>query len=179
VTVRKMVTAGAPVLRQKAKKVTSYGEATERLVQDMLESMRAAGGLGLAAPQIGVPLRVIVIEMPEDYDHPDAGKRFVMCNPKIVKASKEQEEGEEGCLSVPEMVGAVSRSTTVTVKGRTAKGKSVRLKGTGLLARAFQHEVDHLNGVLFVDRVESPDKLRRVVPSEEEAEEGQEATPNW
>jgi len=172
VAVREIMTVGAPVLRQKAKRVTAYGDTTERLVQDMLESMRAANGLGLAAPQIGVPLRVIVIEMPEDNDDPNAGERYTLCNPQIVKASKDQEEGQEGCLSVPEIVGEVRRSSAVTVKGRTPKGKRVRVKASGLLARAFQHEIDHLDGILFIDRAESPEKLHRVTAPDEDLEEG-------
>lgn len=170
-TVRDIVTVGAPVLRQKAKKVTSFGQTTEKLVQDMLESMRAAKGLGLAAPQIGVPLRVIVIEMPEDDEDPYGGRRYVLCNPKIVRAGKDLEEDEEGCLSVPGLVGEVVRATAVTVQGATPKGKRVRYKAKDLLARAFQHEIDHLNGVLFVDRVESTEKLRRVGRPEEEGDE--------
>ncbi|MFH1928819.1 MAG: peptide deformylase [Chloroflexota bacterium] len=170
--VREIVTVGAPVLRQKAKKVTSFGETTEKLVQDMLDSMRAANGLGLAAPQIGVPLRVIVVEMPENDEKPRGGERYVLCNPKIVRSSKDLEEGEEGCLSVPGMIGEVVRATAVTVKGATPRGKRVRHKARGLLARAFQHEIDHLNGVLFLDRVESSEKLHRVVPPEE-GEEGE------
>ena len=170
--VREIVTVGAPVLRRKAKKVTSFGEATERLAQDMLDSMHAANGLGLAAPQIGIPLRIIAIEMPENDEDPHGGERYVLCNPKIVKASKELEEGEEGCLSVPGLVGEVVRAAAVTVKGATPKGKRVRHKASGLLARAFQHEVDHLDGILFVDRVESPEKLHRVIRPEEEGEEG-------
>ena len=168
---REILTVGAPVLRQKAKKVTSFGEATERLVQDMLDSMQAANGLGLAAPQIGVPLRVIVIEMPEDDEDPHGGKRYVLCNPKIVKTSKELEEGEEGCLSVPGWWGEIVRSVAVTVKGRTPRGKKVRHKARGLLARAFQHEIDHLNGVLFIDRAESTEKLHRIIPPTEDDKE--------
>ena len=180
VAVREIATVGAPVLRQKAKKVTSSSGATERLVQDMLDSMRAANGLGLAAPQIGVPLRVIVVEMPENDEDPHGGEHYVLCNPKIVKASKELEEGEEGCLSVPGLVGEVVRAVAVTVKGATPKGKRVRYKARGLLARAFQHEIDHLNGVLFVDRVESPEKLHRIVlPEEGEEEREREAALTW
>ena len=165
---KEIVTAGAPVLRQKAKKVTSFGETTERLVQDMLDSMRAANGLGLAAPQIGVPLRVIVIELPANEEDPHGGEHYILCNPKIVKASKDLEEDEEGCLSVPGMIGDVVRAVAITVKGVTPRGKRVRHKARGFLARAFQHEIDHLDGVLFLDRVESSEKLHRSVRPEEE-----------
>jgi len=182
VAVREIVTVGAPVLRQKAKRVTSFGAATERLVEDMLDSMRAANGLGLAAPQIGVPLRVIVIEMPENVDDPYGGKRYVLCNPEIVKRSKDQEESEEGCLSVPGWWGEIVRAVAVTVKGSTPRGKRVRYKARGLLARAFQHEIDHLDGILFIDRVASKEKLHRVRPPEEEdsaEDRGKEAAPTW
>ena len=140
--------------------MTSFGGATERLVQDMLDSMQAANGLGLAAPQIGVPLRVIVIEMPEDDEDPHGGRRYVLCNPKIVKTSKELEEGEEGCLSVPGWWGEIVRSVAVTVKGKTPGGKKVRHKARGLLARAFQHEYDHLEGIMIKDRLGAAAKLR-------------------
>lgn len=167
--------AGDPVLRQKAKKVKSFGPSIQALVTEMLDAMRAEDGLGLAAPQISVPLRVIVIEMPAELDeegkeiHP--GELYVYCNPEIVEATGEQ-EGPEGCLSVPGYVGQVKRATAVTVKGQDAKGRKIRTKAQGLLARAFQHEIDHLNGVLFIDRVDSPEKLRRIQPDEEEEDGG-------
>ena len=173
---RPIVLAGNPVLREKSKKVKSYGPPLSTLVQDMLDSMRAADGLGLAAPQIGVSLRVIIIEMPPQIDKEgnqvQPSRLYVYCNPEIIKASGE-EEGQEGCLSVPGWVGEIKRATSVTVKGRDTKGRRIRSKAKGLLARAFQHEIDHLNGILFIDRVESPDKLHRVEP--EEQNEGQPA----
>ena len=167
--------AGEPVLRQKAKKVKSFGPSLEALVTEMLDAMHAADGLGLAAPQIGVPLRLIVIEMPAELDeegnetHP--GELYVYCNPEILEASGEEED-QEGCLSVPGYVGQVKRATRVTVKGEDAKGRKIRTKAKGLLARAFQHEIDHINGILFIDRVDSPEKLRRIRPDEEEDEGG-------
>jgi peptide deformylase len=167
--------AGEPVLRQKAKKVKSFGPSLDTLVKEMLDAMRAADGLGLAAPQISVPLRVIVIEMPAELDedgkeiHP--GELYVYCNPEIVDASGEEED-QEGCLSVPGYVGQVKRATSVTVKGEDARGRKIRIKAKGLLARAFQHEIDHINGILFIDRVDSPEKLRRIQPDDEEEESG-------
>jgi len=164
--------AGAPVLRRKAKKVKSFGPPIELLVTEMLEAMRAEDGLGVAAPQISVPLRVIVIEMPAELDedgkeiHPS--ELYVYCNPEIVEASGE-EEGPEGCLSVRGYVGQVKRATSVTVKGEDTKGRKIRIKAEGLLARAFQHEIDHTNGILFIDRVDSPEKLHRIQGDEEEA----------
>ena len=133
--------------------------------------MRAAPGIGLAAPQIGVPLRVIVVELPEveGEKDPQRGKLFVICNPEVVKSWGE-EEGDEGCLSLPGYVGEVKRASRVTVKGQDLKGKKMRVKAHGLLARALQHEIDHLNGMLFTSRLESIDKLRRLEKAEEEAE---------
>ena len=172
--VHAILEAGDPVLRQKAKKVTSFGLSLEALIQDMLESMHAANGLGLAAPQIGVPLRVIVIDMPPKVDgegnETRPGKLYVYCNPEIVKASGEEED-DEACLSVPGYYGLVKRATHVTVKGQDAKGRKIRTKATGLLSRAFQHEIDHLNGVLYVDRVDAPDKLHHIEPAEEKESE--------
>jgi len=171
-TKRTIRVAGEPVLRQKAKKIKSFGPSVEALVEDMLDSMHAADGLGLAAPQIGVPLRLIVIEMPAEIDEEGneirSGQLYVYCNPEIIKANGE-EEADEACLSVPGYVGAVKRATRITVKGQDAKGRKIRTKAEGLLARAFQHEIDHLNGILFIDRVDSPEKLRRIEPKEGEA----------
>ena len=142
-------------------------------MQDMLDSMRAASGLGLAAPQIGVPLRVIVIEMLPETDQEgyeiQPAQLYVYCNPEIIRASGEEED-QEGCLSVPGYVGEIKRATVITVKGRDTSGRKIRTKANGLLARAFQHEIDHLDGILFVDRVESPEKLHRIEPDEEGSE---------
>ena len=171
--VHSIVVAGEPVLRQKAKKIKHFGPAVESLVEDMLESMHAADGLGLAAPQIGVPLRVIIIDMPPETDEEGNETRprelYVYCNPQIIKAEGE-EEVDEACLSVPGYVGAVARATRITVKGQDAQGRKVRTKAEGLLARAFQHEIDHLDGILYIDRVDRPEKLRRIVEDEEGAE---------
>jgi peptide deformylase len=167
--------AGEPVLRQKAKKCKSFGPSLDALVSEMLDAMHAADGLGLAAPQISVPLRVIVIEMPAELDEEGneirPSRLYVYCNPEIVEASGEGED-QEGCLSVPGYVGQVKRATSVTVKGQDTKGRKIRTKATGLLARAFQHEIDHINGILFIDRVDSPEKLRRIRPDEEEENGG-------
>ena len=159
--IREILTAEHPVLHQKAKKIKRVDGSIEKLIDDMLESMRAAHGLGLAAPQIGVGLRVIVIEMQEDKDDPHSGERVILVNPEILKSEGEQ-IGEEGCLSIPGFVGVVRRAMKVTVKGLNRKGKEVRVKGEGLLARALQHEVDHVDGILFTDRLEKPEDLMRV-----------------
>jgi len=165
-TVRPIVLANDPLLRQKSKKVKDFGEALQVLIDDMVETMQAANGAGLAAPQVGVLERVIVIQLPEDEENPQSGKLFALCNPQIVRADGE-EEGDEGCLCLPGYVGGVKRATSVTVKAQDRRGRKVRIKAEGFLARVFQHEVDHLDGILYIDRVESPDKIRRIVPQEE------------
>ncbi len=164
--VRTILTAEAPVLRQKARRIKRFDAALERLVADMFETLHEANGLGLAAPQVGVSLRVVVIEMPADEEEGTPARRYILCNPEIVKSSGE-DTGEEGCLSLPGYVGEVTRAATVTVKGFSPAGKPVRVRGEGLLARALQHELDHLDGILFIDRLESLDKLRHVGEEEE------------
>jgi peptide deformylase len=163
--VRPIIFADDPILRGKSKKVKNFGEALQALIDDMVETMQATNGVGLAAPQIGVLERVIVIQLPEDEENPQSGKLFALCNPQIIRADGE-EEGDEGCLCLPGYVGGVKRATSVTVKAQDRRGRKVRIKAEGLLARAFQHEIDHLDGLLFIDRVESPDKIRRIVPPE-------------
>jgi len=164
--IRPILLADDPILRKKSKKVRDFGKALQTLIDDMVETMEAANGIGLAAPQIGVLERVIIVRLPEDEEDPQSGKLFALCNPQIVRAEGE-EEGEEGCLCLPGYVGDVKRATSVTIRAQDRQGKKVRIKAEGLLARAFQHEVDHLDGILFIDRVESPDKIQRVVPPEE------------
>ena len=172
--IKEILTSEHPVLRQKAKKVKRVDASIQKLIDDMFESMHAASGLGLAANQIGVSARVLVIEMTKENtdDAVEAqprekrrvaysGEQIALVNPGIVKMEGEQ-FGEEGCLSVPGYVGMVRRAMKVTVKGLNRKGKEVKLTGEGLLARAFQHEVDHLNGILFTDRLEKPEDLYRV-----------------
>lgn len=163
--VRPIIQADNPLLRQKSKKVRRFGQALQNLIDDMVETMHAAHGLGLAAPQIGVLQQVIVIQLPKNEDDPQSGKLYVFCNPEIVKAVGE-EESEEGCLSVSGFVGDVRRAAVVTVKGLDQHGRKIRIKAEGLLARAFQHEIDHINGVLYIDRVDSPEKIRRLEPVE-------------
>jgi peptide deformylase len=150
---RTIATLPDEVLRRKARPVTAFDAKLQSLVEDMIETMRAAPGVGLAAPQVAVPERVIVVEYPEDDEDEGAAPRlFVMVNPEIVKASPETEAGVEGCLSIPGLVGEVERSLSVTVKGLNRRGQPMRVRARGWLARVFQHEIDHLNGVLFTDR---------------------------
>jgi len=141
------------VLRQKAKKISGADKTILKLVSDMIETMHEANGVGLAAPQVGVSLRLVVICMPEE----DA-REIVLLNPEIIKKSGEREI-EERCLSVPGYAGQVKRAVSVTVKGRDENWKEGRIKADELLAQALEHEIDHLNGILFVDRIESPEKL--------------------
>jgi len=143
-----------PVLRQKAKRVSRIDKSIQRLIDDMVETMRQANGVGLAAPQVGASLRVIVLQMPEE-------EPVAIINPEIVKRDGELEVNE-GCLSVPGYFGEIKRSASVTVKGRDRQGKAIRIKATSLMAEALEHEIDHLNGVLYIDHMESQDKLHKI-----------------
>jgi len=173
--VRTIVTTENPLLREKSKKIRMFGDGLKKLVEDMFDTLHAANGLGLAAPQIGALQRVYIVELPAEYDEDgieiSPTETYVMVNPEIVRRRGE-EEMDEGCLSVPGYRGVVKRSTRVTVKAQDINGHSVRYRAEGLLAQAFQHEGDHLDGVLYIDRVESPDKLFRIPVGEEEAEIG-------
>lgn len=154
--IRKIVTLPEPVLRRKARKVTEFGPELQLLIDDMIETMRAAPGVGLAAPQVDVPLRVIVVEYNEDEeeDEEKLPKLYTVVNPEIVRLDSETELGTEGCLSIPGYAGNVDRPLGVTVKGLNRRGQPLKIKANGWLARIFQHEVDHLEGVLFIDRAE-------------------------
>jgi len=147
-----------PVLRQKAKRVRSVDGSIYKLIADMTETMHAAPGVGLAAPQVGIPLRVIVIGLPEQED-------IALINPQIVRRKGERVVNE-GCLSVPGYIGQIKRAESVTVKGRDRTGKEVRIKAEELLAQALEHEIDHINGILYIDRLESKDDLRKIEPEE-------------
>lgn len=150
---RKIVTLPDPILRRKAHPVTRFDTDLQSLVDDMVETMRVAPGVGLAAPQVGIPSRVIVVEYPEDEEQEDAPKKlFIVVNPEIKEMSAETELGIEGCLSIPGLNGEVERALAVTVKGQTRHGQAFKIKANGWLARIFQHEVDHINGVVFTDR---------------------------
>jgi peptide deformylase len=155
-SIRKIVTLPDPVLRKQAVKVKTFDAALQKLADDMVETLHAAPGVGLAAPQVGVSRRLILVEYAEQPDDPNAApvppKLYVMANPEILRYSSETVSGNEGCLSIPGYVGEVDRHESVTVKGFTTRGKPTRVKATGWLARIFQHEIDHLNGVLFIDR---------------------------
>jgi peptide deformylase len=150
--------AGDPVLRKKAKRVPKIDASIQKLIDDMIDTMRAAPGVGLAAPQIGVSLRVIVIETPED-------GLLELINPEIVKTSGTRRL-TEGCLSVPGYQAEIPRSKQVTVKALNRDGKEVRLKAVDtLLAQALEHEIDHINGILYIDHLEQGEQLMPVRPS--------------
>jgi peptide deformylase len=152
-SLRQITTLPDPVLRRKARPVTQFDAGLQTLVDDMIETMRAAPGVGLAAPQVGVSERVIVVEYAENDEQEDAPKKlYVVINPEIKTASEESELGIEGCLSVPGWQGEVERALVLTVKGQTRRGQPVKIKAKGWLARIFQHEIDHLDGVVFTDR---------------------------
>lgn len=147
------------VLKQKAKKVHAIDRSIKKLVRDMQETMHAEPGrVGLAAPQVGVPLRVIVIGLPEEED-------IVLINPEIVRRRGERVI-DEGCLSVPGYIGQIRRAEAVTVKGKDQSGRESRVKAEGLLAQALEHEIDHLNGTLYIDHSEVRETLRKIQPEE-------------
>ena len=147
-----------PILRQKSKRVRTIDSSIKKLIENMRETMHSTGGVGFAAPQIGVPLRIILIGIPEQED-------IVLINPEVVRRKGECPVSE-GCLSVPGYFGEIKRADTVTVKGLDLSGKEIRIKANELLAQVLQHEIDHLNGVLYIDHLESMDKLRKIEPEE-------------
>lgn len=150
--IREIVFTPDPVLRRKAHKITTLDKDLQVLIDDMIETMREAPGVGLAAPQVGVSQRLIVIEHGKDDDEEAPKKLFVLINPEILETSEEMVEGVEACLSIPRMMGEVNRHQQITVRGLNRMGKPVKVKVKGWLARIFQHEIDHLEGVLFTDR---------------------------
>ena len=147
-----------PILREKSKRVRGIDSSIQRLIGNMIETMHSASGVGLAAVQVGVLLRVIVIGIPEEED-------IALINPEVVRRTGERLV-TEGCLSIPGYVGEIKRSVSVRVKGRDQNGKEIRIKTNELLAQALEHEIDHLNGALYIDYLESMDKLRRIEPAE-------------
>ena len=171
-TLRKIVTLPEPVLRRRAHTITKVDKNLQILIDDMVETMREAPGVGLAAPQIGLPERLIVVEYyerAEDEEKEDAPKKvWAVLNPEITKASEEKLMGVEGCLSIPGLVGEVERHASIQAKGLNRHGKPTKIKAEGWLARIFQHEIDHLNGVLFTDRATRVWKPQDEVEPEQE-----------
>jgi peptide deformylase len=150
-TIREIITVPHPTLNKHARKVTDFGKDTQTLIDDMVETLRAAPGVGLAAPQVGVLKNVIVVEFGDEEDDTIPPKLFTLINPEITRHSQETVIGTEGCLSVPNLVGDVERFETITVKGLNRQGKPMKVKAKGWLARIFQHEIDHLKGVVFTE----------------------------
>jgi peptide deformylase len=164
--IREIIFTPDPVLRRKAHKVTTFDQNLQVLIDDMIETMRAAPGVGLAAPQVNVSERLVVIEYaPEEEEGKEdvPKKLFVLINPEILETSEEKVNGTEACLSIPRMMGDVERHKQITVKALNRHGKAVKIKVRGWLARIFQHEIDHLEGVLYTDRAS---KIWRVQDNE-------------
>jgi peptide deformylase len=177
-TVREIRVIDDPVLRRKAKKIDKLTPEIRKLIEDMIDTMRAAPGVGLAAPQVGASERVIVVEYAEEAEEesePDAPpkkkKLYAVINPEIVWTSDEIVEGTEGCLSIPGWTGDVLRPEAIVVKGLNRSGQRIKIKAEDWLARIFQHEIDHLDGILYIDRLIAPDRFRRITSGEEETAE--------
>jgi peptide deformylase len=148
-----IITVPHPALRKKADPITAFDAELQTLIEGMIENMREANGVGLAAPQVDVSKRVITVEYGEEENHLPP-TLYVVVNPRITSASDETVLGVEGCLSIPGKVGEVERSTAVTVEGQTREGAPFKMRAKGWLGRVFQHEIDHLDGVLFTDKAE-------------------------
>lgn len=161
--VREILTSEHPALRHKAKRIKKIDASLQKLIDDMIETMEDAPGQGLAAPQIGIALRVIVVDALPGEDDADTEKpvRLQLVNPEIVE-QREEQFGEEGCLSIPGYVGNVRRAKFITVRALNRKGKEVKLQASHNLARVLQHEIDHLDGILYTDRIEKPEDLFRL-----------------
>lgn len=165
--VMKIITEEDSRLREKSIKVRKVDDELRRLASSMRETMDSAKGVGLAAPQIGILRRIIVVGVPEGMDREDdPAVDLALVNPEIIRNSGRQ-VGPEGCLSIPFWVGDVPRWMSVTVKARDLEDKEVRIKAHGYLARVLQHEIDHLDGILFIDRIEDRSTLRHLSEDEE------------
>ena len=158
-TVLNLRTLPDPVLRQKARRVTKIDDALQKLIDDMIDTMRDASGVGLAANQVGVLQRIVVIEIPDEEEV------LVLINPEITRREGERLV-EEGCLSIPGYRGELTRSLKVRARALDRDGNAVRIKADGLLAQALEHETDHINGTLYIDHLESSDKLWKLEPQE-------------
>ncbi|MFH1486862.1 MAG: peptide deformylase [Chloroflexota bacterium] len=150
---------GNPILRRKARRIAQIDGSVQKLIDDMVDTLHDAQGIGLAAPQVGASLRVIVLDSPEQ-------EPLVLINPALVKKRGERTV-QEGCLSLPGYRGDIERAVSVTVKGRDREGKEIRVKAEDILAQALEHEIDHLNGILFTDHLDSMEKLYKVEPEKE------------
>jgi len=151
--IRDIVLMGDPVLRERAEDVSDFSDELRRLVRDMFDTMYHAEGIGLAAPQIGLSTRVIVVDLRRDDDEENEPVRVALVNPSIAWASEETHKQSEGCLSIPGLEEVVTRPASVRVEAFDPDGEPLTLEAGALFARALQHEIDHLDGVLFLDRV--------------------------
>jgi peptide deformylase len=159
-----------PVLRREARPVHKINRQIRKLLDDMVETMREADGVGLAGPQVGMDLALFVAELPVDVEDPESGfELFALINPEITDRSEEQIEGREACLSIPDLFGDVPRHTRIRVEALDRFGAAVELELEDFAARVFQHEIDHLHGILFLDRVTGLDKVYQL----EEDEDGE------
>jgi peptide deformylase len=154
---RPIAAIGNEILRQKAHRRHEFGPELHRLLDDMLETMLDGEGVGLAAPQVGVSQQVIIVRLPDDEEAVErfgeqAGRLYEAVNPKVLRASREMVDGIEGCLSIPGYFGRVSRSTSVVLRAQDRHGTEIRIRAQGWVARVFQHEIDHLDGILFIDQ---------------------------
>ncbi len=166
-----IVELGNPVLRRKAHKISQIDRDIRILADDMLDTLHDSGGVGLAAPQIGESIRMIVVEYPEDDSVEDSPlKTYKVINPEIFWHSEETVEGNEGCLSIPGYLGTVARWESIKVKGLSVFGRPLKISLSGWLARIFQHEIDHLDGICYIDKASAIFK-----PSERADEEDDEA----
>jgi len=177
-TVLDIVSLPAPILREKTRPVTKFDDELQTLIDNMIDTMRDANGVGLAAPQINIPIRLTVIEgLPkEDEDGeeiPDSRQLLIVVNPEIVWRSQDVTDGIEGCLSIPGYLGEVERFEAIRVRAQDRHGKKVKMRLTGWTARIFQHEIDHLNGELYIDKLTAPEnfwteeKFRQMMDEEE------------
>ena len=164
-----IVQIGDPVLRRKAHKITQIDRDIRLLAEDMVETLRDSGGVGLAAPQIGESIRMIVVEYPEDDSVEDSPmKTYKVINPEIIWRSEETVVGNEGCLSIPGYAGTVERNESIKVKGLSVFGRPLKINASGWLARIFQHEIDHLEGICYIDRATEIYKPSEEAEGEEE-----------
>lgn len=192
--VRRILYLGEPLLREVARPVETFDASLAALAEDMIDTMLDAPGLGLSAPQVGASLRLIVVRVPRcdadgeekategddaeggrsagtgevaEAEEPDEATVLVLANPEIIQVGEETVTRIEGCLSLPTLHGLVTRPDRIVVRGTTLQGEKLEMEASGLLSRVFQHEIDHLNGVLFIDRAD-PESLYWLVPDEDE-----------
>ncbi|MGB2962749.1 MAG: peptide deformylase [Anaerolineales bacterium] len=149
---REIIIVPHPTLRKKAAKISDFGSELQQLIDDMIATLHERSGAGLAAPQVNVPQQVILVEYGNDEDVEIPPTLYVTINPKITRFSQQLVNGAEGCLSIPGLMGEIERAEEITVEGLDRFGRPLKMKLRGWVARIFQHEIDHINGILFTDR---------------------------